>query len=202
MNILERIKGSFQKTFDAAQPADVSELRKRCLSATQLDNMRQILRDWRELGAKHDAYRFPSRRLEVLLWHYNLQKLEDAKDDVRLAIERVVYEGDQREILHQDAMVRERADPIIARARAAVVDAHATIVPHLKTEIEKLTAALDVIFAKYGCCHEIPDTGPVRMLTRCLVDSQGIANGALNENGGQVFIFTGGDVERGLGEWL
>lgn len=200
--LLEKIRGSFAKVFDAAEPADVSEIRKRCLSATQRTNMQEILRDWRELEGKLSDYRFPSRRLGVLLWHYNLQSLEDAKDDVRLAIERVVYEGVAAEILHQDNLVRERAEPIVARARAAIVDAHATLAPYLKAEVEKLEAALTPIFAKYGCCHEIPDTGPVRMLNRSLSESEWIAAGAPNAHGGAGLVFTAGHVEDALSVWL
>ncbi len=194
-HITDRIRSSFSKIFDQAEPAPVDTLRRRCVSATQRQNIEQILADWAELGRRLHDFTFPSRRLATLLWHHGVDSIEKLPDDVQRAIERVVVEGSPHEIIRADELLRERVEPIRQRAKDAIIDLHRSLVPHLRDEIGKVTAIIEPLFLRYGCAaDEIEDCAPVRKLRRSLADSESVAAGNL--------VFAPAHVEGELRAWL
>lgn len=195
MLTLDKLRGSFSKFFDEAAPSDTDALRKTCVSAAQRQNLLAVLADWRELEAKCRDYTRPSKRLEVLLWSRGVKSCDELPHAEAVAIEKAAVQGDAYEILHQDAILREKAGPIIQRARAAIIDLHATILPHLRSEKDKLHAILSPLCEKYRCdTCEIDDFGPVRKLNRSIADSESVAAGNL--------LFDGGHIEGEFATWL
>ncbi len=196
MTLTDRIRSSFSKIFDAAQPSSTEELRRRVLSATQRENIQAIIADWQLLGRMRDDYALPSKRLAVLVWlHAGPGKtIDDLPRDVRIDVEQAAIEGNQRAILHQDELIAERSGPIVARAKAAVADAHATLLPHLLDELAKVRALLGPVYEKYNCEHELGEAGPVRRILRSIDDSERVSRGE--------FAFAAGHIEGELGLWL
>lgn len=197
MILTDKIRGSFSRIFDEAKPANDAALRKRALSATQVQNMKQILADLDVLDGKRNDYRFAGRRLEVLTWLHATRvgkKFEDLDDATRIGIERAAVEGDQRAILHQDAFLAELTGPLAERAKAAVMDAHRSLLPHLRDEFEKVKAILDPVFCAYDCGGEVETVGPLRRLARAIDDSERCAAGQ--------FIFGHDHIRGEFATWL
>jgi hypothetical protein len=179
MNIVNKLHSSITKLIDTAQPADDAHHRKVCLSASQRANLESILAELNELNAKRSDYRFPSKRLSVLTWLHAGPggSFDDLPESTRLDIEKATFEGNQMAILQQDRLINERVERIGARAKIAIADAHKSLLPCLRAELEKVRSILLPVYSIYGCAAEVEDSGPVRRIERSIADSEQCACG-------------------------
>ena len=132
--------------------------------------------------------------MSVLVWVHGGKSLDDLPDETRLGVERATIQGDPVEILRQDKYIDDRAAQIAAKAKAAIQDAHATLLPRLHAELEKVITIFTPVYAAHQCQCEIEDSGPVRRIQRSIADSERCVRGE--------FGFDFGHIAGELPTWL
>jgi hypothetical protein len=133
--------------------------------------------------------------MDVLLWHLGVESVDALPEETARSVERAALEGSAVEIIAWDRQLTERAGPITARAKQAVIAAHSALLPLLHSELEKARALVSPLYSAYGCdLAEVAEISPVRMILRAIDDSEKCAAGD--------FFFDYTHVASELPTWL